>query len=392
MERSCLVFVALVLLIAVLHTPGTACQSGSTISLEERLTAVDNFLLRQFDADAGLVRESPDDSINQTYWLLSDNLLAYHALKPFHPDIAMKIEASLQRFGILQDGLHEALFGGVIEVPPYTPQEIILAKNESWSVKAELRSSKSGKLMNDWTEYADLLIYASLSEHNRGNDLMASYYFKRAQEMWNGAGLYDKPTQQDGFYTTHKLALLLYASRILNQTLPFRTELETRIWMFQRGDGGIRSHFLGNLTSDREANAETASMVLIAYNYGFEEVSKLLFNDLRPIYETMNETYFRENEFWSPAARSLFTESRHAYYSAVRNFYERDFESALVQGQYAILKLGEAESLESSFRHTVIMSLIFGTFAAGIGFLIFHVAKKYRPKSWERDGESYSHA
>jgi len=347
MKRSCLVFVALVLLIAVLHTPGTACQSNITISLEERLTAVDNFLLRQFDADAGLVRESPDDSINQTYWLLSDNLLAYHALKPFHPDIAMKINASLQRFGILQDGLHEALFGGIIEVPPYTPQEIILAKNDSWSVKAELRSSKSGKLMNDWTEYADLLIYASLSEHNRGNDVMASYYFKRAQDMWNGAGLYDKPTQQDGFYTTHKLALLLYASRVLNQALPFRTELESRIWMFQRVDGGIRSHYLGNLTSEREANTETASLVLLAYNYGFERTSELLES-----YDT------GERPFWSPEARSLMNQSRKAYKLATESFNQRDFESASAHVQAAIALLNQAETIESGFRELCTLSAI----------------------------------
>jgi hypothetical protein len=90
--------------------------------------------------------------------------------------------------------------------------------------------------------------------------------------MWNGAGLYDKPTRQDGYYTTHKLALLLHVANVLNQTLPFRDELESRIWMFQRGDGGICSHYLGNMTSDREANCETAALVLLVYQYEAEQV------------------------------------------------------------------------------------------------------------------------
>jgi hypothetical protein len=322
-------------------------QTKPTSNLVDKLTMLESFLLNQFDPKVGLLRESPDDSINRTYWLLSDNLLASHALKTYHPDIAARINETLSKFGLWKDGLHEALFGGIIQVPPSTPTEIILESNDSWTIKAEMRNNETGKLMNDWIYYADILIYASLSEHNRGNDGMAAYYLNRAEQMWNGAGLYDKPTQEDGFYTTHKLALLLYASKVLNQTLPFRAELEDKIWTFQREDGGIRSHYLGNLTSRREANTETASLVLLAYNYGFERTSELLQS-----YDT------GERFFWSPEARSLMNQSRKAYKLATGSFHQRDFESASAHVQAAIALLNQAETIESGFRELCTLSAI----------------------------------
>jgi hypothetical protein len=86
--------------------------------------------------------------------------------------------------------------------------------------------------------------------------------------MWNEAGIANKPTDQDGFYSTYKLGLMLCASYVLNVTIPFRADLESKIWLFQRAIiGGIKTHYLGNMTSDREANSETAAIVLLAYNY-----------------------------------------------------------------------------------------------------------------------------
>ena len=233
-------------------------------TFDTQLSRLENFLAAQLDPSVGLVRESPDETVNRTYWLLSDNLIAARVLRDNHPEVAGRINATLHRYGIFTDGLHEALFGGVIQLPLYTPI-VKIVTNESYLVKVEMRSNETGKLQNDWTQYADLLLYAALSKYNQRHFAEAIYYFSRASDFWNEAGLRDKPTALDGFYTTHKLALLMYAADLLNQTLPFRDILEQRIWMFQREDGGIRSHYLGNLTSHREANSETASLVLLAY-------------------------------------------------------------------------------------------------------------------------------
>jgi hypothetical protein len=89
--------------------------------------------------------------------------------------------------------------------------------------------------------------------------------------MWNEVGLWDLPTKKGGFCVTYKLALLMYAADVLNQAVPFRDELETRIWQFQREDGGIRSLYSGNLTSNSGANSETAGLVLLAYQYKIQK-------------------------------------------------------------------------------------------------------------------------
>ncbi|MGO9644931.1 MAG: hypothetical protein ACLPY5_09315 [Candidatus Bathyarchaeia archaeon] len=263
--RSLLVLIVLLMPLLISREPNVYAQTVDPV-LQSRLSRLENFLVNQFNATVGLVRESPDNSISRDYWLLSDNLIATHVLAQDHPDIARKIAETMQKFGIFTDGLHEALFGDTIPVPPYTPI-IKIVENDSYVVKVEVRSNETGKLQPDWIEYGDLLLYAALSAHWAGNDELAIYNFNRALDMWNGAGIWDRPTQQDGFYTTHKLALLMYAADMLNQTIPFRDALEDHIWRFQRDDGGIRSHYSGNLTSNREANSETAGLVLLAYQF-----------------------------------------------------------------------------------------------------------------------------
>jgi hypothetical protein len=256
---------------------------------QPEMSRLEKFLADQFDRNSGLVRESPDNTINRTYWLLSDNLVAAHVLRTNYPDIAVSINASLHEYGVFEDGLHEALFGGVIRIPPYTP--IVGTVHQDPLILVEERSNATGSLQNDWTLYADLLTYGALSSYNAGHFDDAVYYFSRVKEMWNEAGVWDKPTQLDGFYTTHKLALLMYAADLLNQTLPFRDILEQRIWMFQREDGGIRSHYLGNLTSNREANSETAGLVLLAYQYAQQKAER----EQSLLKEQENQRIFQQN-------------------------------------------------------------------------------------------------
>jgi hypothetical protein len=263
--------IAIIIIILTLSA-GQSPVYAQTVSpqLIDRLLKLENFLVNQFNTTVGLVRESPDPSIATDYWLLSDNLIAAHVLAENHPDIASRINQTMQKFGIFTDGLHEALFGATIPIPPYTPI-VKVVWNNSYVVKVEVRNNDTGKLQPDWVDYADLLVYAALSDHNAGNDQLAIYDLDRALDMWNGAGLWDRPTQEDGFYTTSKLALLMYTADILNQPIPYRAVLENDIWRFQRDDGGIRSHYLGNLTSHREANSETAGLVLLAYQFKIQK-------------------------------------------------------------------------------------------------------------------------
>ncbi len=269
--RSSVLLPLLIALILIQTSPHQVPAQTANPVLQSNLSRLEEFLANQFNSTVGLVGESPDGSIGRDFWLLSDNLIAMHVLAKDYPSVAAQINQTMQRYGIFTDGLHEALFGAVIHLPSYTPTIKVVENESSTIVKVEVRSNSTGRLQPDWTRYVDLLVYGALSAHNGGNDQLADYYFNRAIEMWNGAGLWDLPTQEDGFYTTLKLALLMCAADTLNQTIPFRSTLEDRIWQFQRDDGGIRSHYLGTLTSNREANSETAGLVLLAYQFKIQK-------------------------------------------------------------------------------------------------------------------------
>ncbi len=272
-----LVYLFLIIMISLQLT--SFVQTSQDTNKDENLRELENFLISQFNSEAGLIRESPDSTINQTYWLMGDNYLAYHALNYTHPEIANKIYQTMLKYQNIhhfQDGLHEAIMKD-IQFPPYTPEKIIVENNSKYTIMTEVRNiNEDAKIMDDWDEYADILLYASLSFNNQGNREKARFYFNRAANMWNEAGIADKPTDQDGFYSTYKLGLMLYASHVLNIAIPFRADLESKIWLFQRArDGGIRTHYLGNITSDREANSETAAIILLAYNYEKVKLEKI---------------------------------------------------------------------------------------------------------------------
>lgn len=325
-------------------TPYVIPPTGSRVAELKRL---ETFLLSQFNPEVGLVKESPDSSILPTYWLLSDNLLASLALCNYYPDKAQAINATLVKYGYLRNGLHEVLAGGTITIPLETPEVVVVANTTDYTIKTEIRK---GKVMNDWIDYADLLCYASVSEWNAGHREMAKNYFLRALDLWNGIGLFDKPTRLDGFYSTYKLALLLYASRLIGESIAYRLKLEEILWSFQREDGGVRSHYLGNLTSRREANSETASIILIAYNHGFSKAFETLFRN--PYAEALADQDVEKRKacFTGEDARSSYLMAKKQYDEATEFFEARSFELATLYAQDAYANYRSALEKEEQHR------------------------------------------
>jgi hypothetical protein len=84
--------------------------------------------------------------------------------------------------------------------------------------------------------------------------------------MWDGKGIYDLATQNDGKYANFKLALILYASKILNITIGNYTQIEDKLWSMQQSNGGITSLSDLNGNPIGSANAETTAMALLPYN------------------------------------------------------------------------------------------------------------------------------
>ena len=274
--------ITLVLLISMLLLSGSSHSTEST-SLAGVEKAI-NFLIHiQFNQSLGLCRESPNLAPN-VYWLASDNLWAWKALKVANEtyyfgagevgrvadEIGTKLREEGQLYNLPRDlnntgfpksFMHEAVIGDVIPTPNCNAT-ILTLHSDNYIVKTEICN---GTTMPDWYEYADRLLYKALSCHWEGNDTAANLYFKNATETWDGVGISDKATKVDGLYATYKLALLLYTSRVLGRKLPFECELVKRIWSLQReSDGGIITNYYANGTQKGDANTETTSIVIIA--------------------------------------------------------------------------------------------------------------------------------
>ena len=203
---------------------------------------------------------------NRTYWLVSDNLLAMHALEKYCPDIANQIKSKVielaEEYNLPTDdeGLpisycHEALFGEIIPLPFRTSTNYLLEGHI-------ITEARDGETMSDWEQYADLLCYATLSKHNEGKKEEALMYFEIAKGMWDGKGLADGAFSTH--YETYKLGLLLYTSKVLECPLEFEEELLNRLWLQQAENGGFITGYLPNGAPIGNTNSETTAIVLIS--------------------------------------------------------------------------------------------------------------------------------
>lgn len=272
--------IALVLLVSMLLLGGSShsTESTSLVGVEKAI----NFLVHiQFNQSIGLCRESPNFAPN-VYWLVSDNLWAWKALKMANESglsnaaeagaAAERIKAKLVELavqyglprdadGLPQSYVHEAVIGR-LALPPYRTETNCTLYKDDYVLNITMLN---GTIMNDWAQYADLLLYAALSCHWQGNGTEALGYYRNVVAMWNEAdrGLQDKTV--NGTYDTYKLALLLYTSRVLGKSLVFESKLVKRIYAQQReSDGGIVTNYNADGTPYGDANTETTSIAIIA--------------------------------------------------------------------------------------------------------------------------------
>jgi len=325
----------------------TSVGSDSTSSSLQLEKAVDFLVNSQFNESLGLCCEAPVEAPN-TYWLVSDNLWAWKALKVANETyyfgagkvglVADEIEAKLKEdatlYNLPRDNntfpisfMHEAVIGDVIPTPNRNVT-ILTLHSDDYNLTTEIYN---GTVLPDWKDYTDRLLYMALSCFWQGNETGANLYFKNATNTWDGMGISDEATKADGFYATYKLALLLYVSKVLGRRLPFESDLVKRIWGLQReSDGGIITNYYANDTQKADANTETTSIVIIAILtpprarlgtfafyypwYGTPEVSgywrhwppdgtsKITDHPLLGFYDSNNETVIKQHVKWAKEA------------------------------------------------------------------------------------------
>jgi len=227
--RSTVIALLLVPIIAAAALPTyMGCSSSCRSSyVEARLDreALRRFLESQLVPEVGLLRASvesyPD---NVTIWIASDNLLASEALRILGSPLHLAIKMRLQLFGGGLDGLHEVLLGADIPNAIRNPAAVDLGSVYSEKFRTLFRvryEVRNGSPMDDWYEYADLVVYRAIDKLIEGDRVGAEELFERLASMWNGRGFYDKASaafeKSEGVraYSTYKCALFIYLYKTL---------------------------------------------------------------------------------------------------------------------------------------------------------------------------------
>jgi hypothetical protein len=251
-----------------------SAEIKTQIKLVDRIHDAVEFLENMYNSTIGLCAEAPRVAPN-TYWLVSDNLWASKALENHAPEISNAIKSKLtelaETYNLPTDaqGLpisykHEAVIGDTVPTPFRTTVSYTLYSDD-YTLKTDIANGTA--VMEDWQEYADLLLCAALSKHWEGKGEEASALFNMAKSMWDGTGINDTATRADGTYATYKLALLLYTSKVLGEEIDFEEELIATIWRMQdQTTGGIITDYYpsGEPVEYADANTETTSITIIA--------------------------------------------------------------------------------------------------------------------------------
>lgn len=237
-----------------------------------------NYLVSHFNSTIGLIYESEEPDHNRTYYIYNDNLVAAWALKPFNPSVSQKINETIQAYNLPPSLMVEVLFGYPIPTIISTANIVVVEQYPDRVIKAELHNTTTPLL---WQNYSDTLIYRSFYEYLRGNLTGAIEYFNMSYKMWDDKGVWDLATEVNKTYANYKLALILYAFKVLNLSendYQNITKIENKLWSMQNQEtGGIISLADLNGNPIGSANAETTSIALLPYNVELIERMRSLF-------------------------------------------------------------------------------------------------------------------
>ena len=236
------------------HVATAAPRTGD---VAERIQRGESFLTNLFDARLDLL---PDSRGSKTYWLFHDNYLAAHWLDRTRPDLSRRVRATLERFGVTNSGKIEIVLGEARQPLPFRNYVLTnVAVVDGKTIRTELVTTN---LLKGWTEYADLLLLASIAQAHAA-PTEARRDFDRAEAMWDGEGFKDRAATHSGIYATYKLALYLIAARRLNIPASHREEVIARLLAMQWTDGGWKTDYKDGKPVGL-TNVETTCLSLLA--------------------------------------------------------------------------------------------------------------------------------
>ncbi|MEM2007619.1 MAG: hypothetical protein QXK50_00390 [Ignisphaera sp.] len=234
------------------------------------------FLKSQYIEEAGLLRAAvrtyPD---NTTIYIANDNILAARALAILGDrDLSSRILTKLNNeYSGGFNGRIEILFGVDIPEVFYTPVHEELGSVGEYRIIYE---RPGNQVIEDWHEYADLVVYRALKQLLWGSRAQAELLFLELVRMWDGYGFRDKAYTATGMYSTYKCGLFIYLYRALDSAgsdivkdhVNIRNKCLEIIAMAQDLEtGGIRTDYRvvnEEIIIEGDVNVETTSIIVLA--------------------------------------------------------------------------------------------------------------------------------
>ena len=272
-------FVLLLCFLTACTTPSIPPKAVARPPLPDLQPAIDGglaFLRSQYNADYGLLQESPNIGQHR-YYLANDNALAAHVFDLYgDSEQAELLQASLDRYGYRANGFIEVAWGESIAWPPRHHKDIVveqLGEGECDFLSAE----EAGPLVDcilqethtpdlgffyDWSSFSNLHCMGVVNAYNQGNRAVAQWLYETELATFDGHGWADEAwRQRDGVYETLGLAWCLYGGALLGQVdLPVLTQLLAQ----QGAHGGFHTHYRAGEAQLADPNVETTSMALLA--------------------------------------------------------------------------------------------------------------------------------
>lgn len=274
--------------------------SADSTQLDLRTQVLDpavNYLYFNYNPDRGLNYESPDNQ--STYWVYSDNYLVSYILGIYDPDntnwtgravnITNKMKDYLDSNSSITDHINQYMV--LTESEPINesvsyfhgslPEGTEVKKGDDYVIKTHINNltdiHPTAENYSD-TAFLQAIYYSKLGYGYESEALKAyddgvscSVNLTNGTDF-NGLGFKDKAfndTYRDygrEEYQTYKLALYIYASRMLRQDYDQRA-FDTLLAMRQP-DGGFKTGYDSSLNAQNHStNMETTSLAVLALNF-----------------------------------------------------------------------------------------------------------------------------
>jgi hypothetical protein len=234
----------------VLTSSGQTSHSSSEVTQKAR-----SFLAGLFDPDLGLLPEYRGATV---YWLFHDNYLAAKVLNVSHPEMAQSIRSAIEREGIHKSGKIELLFGEAENPLPFRQYQLVdVRRTPSKLIRTEVVTTSQ---LDDWAQYADLLLLACIAETNPST---ARQHWDKAMQFWDGKGFLDAAARHSQLYSTYKLALALIAASRLSPSVKPPDGLIDKLLSLQSDEGGWITDYDATGNRIGVANVETTCISIL---------------------------------------------------------------------------------------------------------------------------------